>query len=81
MANMNVRKRVESIATDLNAVIKHVVQHSGIDSKDAMFVDNIATEIAAQAARLASEARARQGDRSAHKLVEKVRKALGFTYP
>jgi len=81
MSNINVRKRVERISNDIDQLVKHVAQYGGIDKKDAMFVDNIATSIAEQASRLAAVARAVQGDRSAPDLPAKIRKALGFTYP
>jgi hypothetical protein len=81
MANINVKQRLERLSRDMDALVKHVVQYSGVDKKDAFLIDNMATDLAAQAARLAGEARAAAGDRSAMKLVKQVRKALGFTSP
>lgn len=81
MANINIRKRIENISNDLEELIKHVKMYSGIDARDAVFVDNVATDIAAEAADLASIARAAQGQTGHSSLVKRVRKALGFTYP
>jgi len=81
MSNMNVRRRVEKLSDDLDSVIKHVLQYSGIDKKDAMFIDNLATEMSAQAARLAGLSRVVQGDKSGASLEKRVRKALGYTHP
>jgi prophage DNA circulation protein len=81
MANMNVRKRLEAISNDLDAVLKHVSQYSGVDAKEALFIDNVATGIAEAASILAAEARRVSGNRSAASLRKNVRKALGFTKP
>ena len=78
MANMNVKKRLEKLSNELDQLVTHVVQYSGIDKKEAMLIDTMATSLAAQAARLASEARAAQGQPAAHLLVTRVRRALGF---
>lgn len=80
MPNMNVRRRLESIGSDLQKVATHVAQYSGIDEREARAIDNLATDIAVVAANLAAEARIKMGDRSASGLVAKIRKALGFTY-
>jgi hypothetical protein len=81
MANMNVKRRIEQISNDLDKLIEHVSQYSDISPGDARFVDNVATGIAEQAARLAGYARQVQGERGASALPKKVRKALGFTIP
>ena len=80
MANMNVRARLEKISNELNEVKKHIAMYSGIDKKDALFIDNVTTDIAKEAASIAMTARDVQGDKSAKKTMVKVRKALGFTY-
>lgn len=81
MANMNVKKRLESIESDLYAVLKHVSMYSGIDAKDAMAIDRIAAGISEAGAALAAEARAVSGNTSGKTLVKNVRKALGYTRP
>lgn len=80
MANMNVRKKLESIDAELQRVATHVAQYSGIDARDARLIDDLSTDIAVVAANIASEARSKMGDRAAPGLVAKIRKALGFTY-
>lgn len=81
MANINVRKRLESIQSELEQVGKHIALYSGVDEKQADVVDRIATDIAQSAAAIAQVARERQGVTNAKSLVKRVRKALGFTYP
>jgi hypothetical protein len=82
VANINVRKRLERVASDLDAVVKHVALYSGVDPQDALHVDNVASGICAQAARLAEIARHRQGIREPEgALQRRIRKALGFTHP
>jgi hypothetical protein len=81
MANINVKKRLERISDDIDQVLKHIAQYSGVDRKEAPFIDNLATGIAQQASRIAAAARATEGDRTAPNLPKKVRKALGFSYP
>ncbi len=81
MANIRVRAALERIGRDLNAVALQVQHYSGVNQQEAFAIDNMATVIAEQATAIAAEARARAGDRSAGRLVGKVRKALGFSYP
>jgi hypothetical protein len=81
MANVNVRRRLEQISDELDALVEHVFQYSDIAPKDARFVDNVATGVSEQAARLAGLAREAQGERGGASLPKKVRKALGFTNP
>ncbi len=81
MPNINVRKKIEKLSDEMDQLLQHVAQYSGISEKDAMFVDNTATALCEGAARLAAEARAVQGDRSADRLEKDVRRALGFTSP
>lgn len=81
MANINVKKRLEAISNDLDAVLKHVSQYSGVDANEALFIDNLATSIAESASMLAAAARSVRGDKSAGKLTKGVRKALGFSRP
>jgi hypothetical protein len=82
MANINVKQRLERLTTELDQVVKHVLQYSGVDKKDAFLIDSMATSLVTQGARLAEEARKAQGVRTTgHSLEKKVRKALGFTFP
>jgi len=80
MANINVRKAMERVGTVLVHVITQVEQYSGISAKDARLIESLADGICQQAARLSMAARAAQGQRDP-KLVIRVRKALGYTYP
>ena len=81
MANIRIRAAIEKISNDLNKVAEQISQYSGIDAKDARFVDNIATDISVTAAQIAAMAREVQGNTSGETLVRKVRKSLGFTNP
>lgn len=81
MPNPNVRKRLDNISDELQILLEHVIQHSGVSEKDALAIDNRCCDIAEMAARIGAEARARQGNRSSKTLVRDVRKALGYTYP
>jgi len=81
MANPNIRKRLDNIADDLDMLVQHVVQHSGVSTKDALAIDNRCSDIVEQAARIAAEARAAQGNTSGETLVRNVRRALGYTIP
>jgi hypothetical protein len=82
MPNIRVRAAIERISNDINRVGHHIVQHSGIDPKDARFIDNVATDIAVTAAQIAELARQAQGVREkSGSLVRKTRKAMGFTIP
>lgn len=81
MPNINVRKKLENVSNQLDQIIEHVIQYSGIPSKDAQFIDNVSTQICEASARLAALARDAQGDRSATRLVTDVRRTLGFTSP
>ena len=81
MANPNIRKHLDNIADELDMLVKHVVQHSGVSTKDALAIDNRCSDIAEQAARIAAEARHTQGNTSGKTLVRDVRRALGYTSP
>jgi hypothetical protein len=81
MANPNVRKRLDNISDELDMLVKHVVQHSGVSEKDALAIDNRCADIVEQAARIGAEARLRQNNRSGETLVRDVRRALGYTNP
>jgi glycerol-3-phosphate dehydrogenase len=81
MPNIQIRKKIESISNELNQLAEHVGNYSGIQLKDARFVNNVATSIAETAAQIAALARAVQGNRSAEHLLRDTRRALGFTQP
>jgi Asp-tRNA(Asn)/Glu-tRNA(Gln) amidotransferase C subunit len=81
MANMNVRKRLEKIEREMREIIMYVEQYHGVPKEEARQVDNEASNICQQAARLCTTARIAMGDKSAPKLAQHVRKALGYTYP
>ena len=81
MANIRVLKRLDNITRELRRVLDFITQYHGVPREEAMAIDREATEIATVAARIAADARAAMGDRSAGKLTQKVRKSLGFTYP
>lgn len=77
----NVTKQLERLSSELAALRSHILQYSGVDAAHAKLVDSLATQIAEEAAVIAAEARKADGNKSGNKLVAKVRKALGFTYP
>lgn len=81
MTNPRLKQQLERISNDLGHLLKHVVQYSGIAEGDAVFVDNLASEIAETAARIGAEARRELGDRTTGRLVKNVRKSLGYTKP
>ena len=81
MANVNVPAALARASADLEKALKQISMYSGVSAAQAMLIDNEATSIAVMAARIAAEARATRGDRSASRLVRAVRKALGFTNP
>jgi hypothetical protein len=59
MPNLNARRAIEKISSDLNRVGEHILNYSGIDQRDARFVENVAEDIAktgSQIAQLAREA-------------------------
>lgn len=59
MPNINVRKAIEKISNEINRVGQHIVDYSGVDPRDARFVQNVAEDIAktaSQIAQLAKEA-------------------------
>lgn len=78
MANMNVKRQLERIESELRKVHEYVRDYHGVSSSEAMQIDNEATGIAQTAAAIAAQARLAAGNRSGIKLVEHVRKALGF---
>jgi TPP-dependent pyruvate/acetoin dehydrogenase alpha subunit len=81
MPNIRVRARLERLSTEVEAIRAHVVTSSGVSASDAREIDNRCAEIIQAAARIAQEARHASGDQSYKTLIERVRKALGFTYP
>jgi hypothetical protein len=81
MDNIRVRTAIERLSNEINSLAKHIASYSGIDSKDARFVDNIATDIAVTATQIAAMAREVEGNTSSKTVVTKVRKSLGFTSP
>jgi hypothetical protein len=80
MPNIRVRQAILRIQTEINRVGHHIVQYSGIDKKDALAIDNAASDIATTAAQIAELAQQAQGVRTTG-AKRRVRKALGFTYP
>jgi hypothetical protein len=80
MASTNILGRLEKVSKDLSAIRRSMNEHP-ISAKEAREIDNEATSICAQGATIASTARVLEGNRYALKLVQRVRKALGFTYP
>jgi hypothetical protein len=80
MANINVKKRLEKLDTEINQVGQHILHYSGIDAKDAMFIERIASDICETAAQIVQLAEDAQGMKSQDRR-KKVRKALGFTTP
>ena len=83
MANIRIKAALDRIGDDIQKVAKHAEFHSGIEEKDALLIDNMATDIAIAATRLAVMARKARGlpERSGESVVKGVRKALGFTHP
>lgn len=81
MPNVRVRPALEKISKELTWLMNYLAEHSSISPQDALFVDNVATGIAEQAAQLAAAARDVQGNRSSESVVRDVRRALGFTSP
>jgi hypothetical protein len=57
MPNIRVRHAIEKISNELNRVGQHVVDHSGIDPKDARFIENVCEDIARTANQIAQLAR------------------------
>ena len=82
MPNIRVRQALERLRREINQVGQHIVQHSGIDKKDAMVCDDLATDIAVTAAQIAEISRQAGGtSRKPGSLVRETRRALGFTIP
>jgi len=83
--NNDTIRRLERISSALSKVAVQVgASNSDLDALDRLdTVDNLCTEIAEQAARVAGEVRERKGYRkgSAARLTKRVRKALGYAYP
>jgi hypothetical protein len=91
MTNIRIKPALERIESELSRV-RTQISYSGINAKDARSIDNLATNLAVEAAEIAGEARQAMERHHpqysgspmasvAQKLVAKVRKALGFTYP
>jgi len=81
MANIRVKSALDRISTEMEQVTKQVIMYSGVDKTHAWDIDNLCSSIIQSAATIAAEARKTRGDRGADKLVEKVRKTLGYTHP
>ncbi len=79
MANMNVKRQLERIESDLRKVHEYIRDYHGVSADEARLIDNEATDIAETAASIAAQARLASGNRSGIRLVGNVRKALGFT--
>jgi hypothetical protein len=77
MPNINVKKKLESIRTELSRVADHVGEHSGIDLRDARLVEATATEIATLGFQIAALACDVQGNTDATSTVmENLRRAV-----
>jgi|WetSurMetagenome_2_1015567.scaffolds.fasta_scaffold345366_2 hypothetical protein len=81
MPNLNVKLRLEKLNNDATILVKHIVQYSGISSKDAGYIDRLAGDLCQIAAQLSAIARAEMGNPSAEDVERDVRRALGFTHP
>jgi hypothetical protein len=82
MPNIQVKRTITSISCKLNRLEEHVQQHSGINKNEAWDIDDLATDIAVTATRIAALARQAQGKKKKPEvLLRQVRRALGFTYP
>jgi hypothetical protein len=57
MPNINVRKAIEKISDDVNRVGQYIVDYSGIDPRDARFIENVCEDIAKTASQIAQLAR------------------------
>ena len=88
MANIRIKSALDRIGNELSRVRVQTL-YSGISAAEARLIDNMATDIAVEAAEIAAEARnviaGIRGKEAAAthsaRFVAKVRKALGFTYP
>ena len=83
MANINVKKQIESIDKQMGKVKYHVLQYSGVPQASASIIGNTATDIAAEAAFVAGVASATimgatpyDAELHGHKAARKVRTAL-----
>ena len=81
MPNINVRLRLEDIANNLDKVVEHIVQYSGIQARDALAIENLSARIAERATRIFAASQEAQGHPSPDRIVRGVRKALGYTSP
>jgi hypothetical protein len=81
MANIRVKQALDRIGRDMRRVREFIQYHHGVPREDALLTDNEATAIAVEAAAISAMARHAMGNRSAGKVVKRVRKALGYTYP
>ena len=80
MANIRVKPALEKIDNDLARVVEQIVHYSGIDQKNARFIENAASGICQAAARIVEIAQSTQGMKYPD-TEKKVREALGYTYP
>lgn len=62
MANINVSKRLSNLRRDLSKLLNHVVEYSGLPSRDVQTIERDATDLATLAVQLASAARQYTGD-------------------
>jgi len=82
MPNIRVKITLERIAREINQTGQHILNHSGVDPKEAMTIDNLATDIAVTATQIAELARRSMGSsRQPGSLVRQTRRVLGFTKP
>jgi hypothetical protein len=82
MPNIRVKATLERISRELNQTGEHVIHHSGINPREAMLIDNLATDIAVTATQIAELARQSMGSsRKPGSLVRQTRRTLGFTKP
>jgi hypothetical protein len=87
MANIQVKRALERIDRDINRVGKHIQLYSGVDAGQAHDVERLAEDIAVTASQIVEIAREQIAKsmggsyKRPQRLVQKTRKALGFTVP
>lgn len=81
MANVRIVAALERAQEELESAYKQIRLYTGIEEKNAMKIDNIASSISDMASDIAGLARQTAGDASGAKLNKAVRRALGFTNP
>jgi hypothetical protein len=80
MANIRVKAALDRIGRDLHKTSQYVHAYGGISAKDAAVIERDAEAIIEMAAMIVERARAAQPAyrHTAHGVVTKVRKALGY---